>query len=63
MLPSLPRVYLLLGFAGGYALVMLFNPVRQALRDGFRCIGRFKRAWVTFLGARVCLFHFSVSRI
>src|SRR4051812_574533 len=60
MLPSLPRVYLLLGFAGGYALVMLFNPVRQALRDGFRCIGRFKRVWVTFLvlGFAYAVFQF-----
>src|SRR4051794_26344562 len=60
MLSSLPRVYLLLGFAGGYALVMLFNPVRQALRDGFRCIGRFKRVWVTFvvLGLAYAVFQF-----
>jgi hypothetical protein len=60
MLPSLPRVYLLLGFAAGYALVMLFNPVRQALRDGFRCLGRFKRIWVTFLvlGLAYTVFQF-----
>jgi hypothetical protein len=60
MLPSLPRVYLLLGFFGGYLLVMLFNPVRQALRDGFRCIGRFPRVWVTFvvLGFAYAIFQF-----
>lgn len=60
MLLSLPRVYLLLGFGGGYALVMLFNPVRQALRDGFRCIMRFKRIWLTFgvLGLAYSFFQF-----
>jgi hypothetical protein len=56
MLPSLPRVYPLVGFCSGYLMVMLFNPVRQALRDGFRCITRFKRVWVTFV-----LFGFAYS--
>jgi hypothetical protein len=28
---------------------MLFNPVRLALRDGVRCIMRYKRVWVTFV--------------
>ena len=27
---------------------MLFNPVRRALLDGFRCIGRYPRVWLTF---------------
>lgn len=60
MLSSLPRVYALLGFGGGYLLVMFFNPVHQALRDGFRCIGRFKRVWVTFvvLGFAYSVFQF-----
>ena len=60
MLSSLPRVYLLLGFAGGYGLVMFFNPVRQPLRDGFRCIMRFKRIWVAFvvLGFAYSVFQF-----
>lgn len=60
MLTSLPRVYPLLGFLGGYGLVMFFNPVRQALRDGFRCITRFKRVWVTFvvLGFAYSIFQF-----
>jgi len=41
-------------------LVMLFNPVRQALGDGFRCIGRYKRIWLTFalLGFAYFLFQF-----
>ena len=60
MLSSLPRVYPLLGFSAGYVLVMFFNPVRQALRDGFRCIMRFKRVWLTFviLGLAYSVFQF-----
>jgi hypothetical protein len=60
MLSSLPRVYPLVGFFSGYALVMLFNPVRVALRDGFRCIVRYPRVWVTFvlLGFAYFLFQF-----
>ncbi|MDB6146670.1 MAG: hypothetical protein JWO45_334 [Spartobacteria bacterium] len=56
MVSSLPRVYPLLGLFSGYALVMLFNPVRLALRDGFRCLMRFPRIWVTFV-----LFGFAYS--
>jgi hypothetical protein len=58
---NLPRVYPLLGLCGGYAIVMLFNPVRLALRDGFRCITRFKRIWVTFtlLGFAYAVFQFA----
>jgi hypothetical protein len=61
MLSSLPRVYPLLGLCGGYAIVMLFNPVRQALRDGFRCITRFTRVWMTFvlLGLAYSFFQFA----
>ena len=61
MLSSLPRVYPLLGVCGGYAIVMLFNPVREALRDGFRCIARFKRIWLTFvlLGFAYSVFQFA----
>lgn len=61
MLSDLPRVYPLLGFCSGYTLVMLFNPVRQALRDGLRCIMRFKRVWVTFvvLGLAYSVFQFA----
>src|SRR5439155_6695001 len=60
MLSSLPRVYPLLGLCSGYVLVMLFNPVHQALGDGFRCIGRDKRIWLTFdlLGFGYFLFQF-----
>ncbi|MBA2431604.1 MAG: hypothetical protein H0V56_05750, partial [Chthoniobacterales bacterium] len=55
--PFLP----LLGLVVGYVLVMLFNPVRLALRDGFRCITRFKRIWLTFvlLGFAYSIFQFA----
>ena len=61
MSPNIPRVYPLLGLCGGYALVMFFNPVRQVLGDGFRCIARFKRSWVTFalLGFGYFVFQFA----
>jgi hypothetical protein len=42
--PVLP----LLGLLAGYVLVMVANPVRLALRDGFRCIARYERVWLTF---------------
>jgi len=60
MLSSLPRVYPVLGLCGGYALVMFFNPVRHALGDGFRCIGRYKRIWISFalLGFGYFVFQF-----
>src|SRR6202030_94491 len=46
---------------GGYAIVMLSNPVHEALRDGFRCIARFKRIWLTFvlLGFAYSVFQFA----
>jgi hypothetical protein len=61
MLSSVPRVYPLLGLCSGYAIVMLFNPIRLALRDGFRCITRFKRIWLTFtlLGGAYSIFQFA----
>jgi hypothetical protein len=61
MLISLSRVYALVGFCGGYIIVMLFNPVRLALRDGFRCIARFNRVWLTFvvLGFAYAVFQFA----
>src|SRR5215468_4319173 len=56
----LPRVYPLLGLCGGYAIVMIFSPVRHALGDGFRCIRRYKRIWITFalLGFGYFFFQF-----
>jgi len=43
-----PFLYPLLGMLAGYLLVLFANPVRIALRDGFRCLLRFKRLWLTF---------------
>lgn len=61
MLVSLPRVYALVGLSGGYVIVMLFNPVRLALRDGLRCITRFSRVWIVFvvLGLAYAIFQFA----
>src|ERR1700719_897349 len=57
----MPRLYPVLGFLSGYIIVLLFNPVRLALRDGFRCLLRYKRIWVTFvvLGFAYFVFQFS----
>ena len=61
MLSSVSRVYPLIGLLGGYALVMWSNPIRLPLRDGFRCLGRFKRVWLTFalLGFGYFVFQFA----
>ncbi|MFZ0915555.1 MAG: hypothetical protein WAN04_01570 [Candidatus Udaeobacter sp.] len=60
MWQNVPPFYPLLGLFGGYALVMFFNPVRRALGDGFRCVGRYKRIWITFalLGFGYFVFQF-----
>ncbi len=60
MLSTASRVYPLIGLCSGYAIVMLSNPVRLALRDGLRCILRFKRVWLTFvlLGFAYFIFQF-----
>jgi hypothetical protein len=61
MLASVAPIYPLLGMGGGYLLVMFFNPIRLALRDGLRCITRFKRIWLMFalLGAAYSIFQFA----
>lgn len=58
---DMPRLYPLLGFLCGYVIVLLFNPVRLALRDGFRCLLRYRRVWLTFvvLGFAYFVFQFS----
>src|SRR5215471_5282837 len=55
-----PSVYGWLGLCGGYALVMLFTPVRRALGDGLRCVRRYQRIWITFaiLGFGYFVFQF-----
>src|SRR5437870_6876988 len=61
MFTGLSRVYPLLGLLSGYVIVLLFNPLRLALRDGFRCLLRYKRVWLTFvlLGFAYFVFQFS----
>ena len=58
---SIPRIYPLLGLCAGYLIVLFFNPIRLALRDGLRCILRFKRIWLTFvlLGFGYSVFQFA----
>src|SRR4030095_10940125 len=55
-----PGIYGWLGLCGGYALVMLFAPVRRALVDGLHCLRRYQRIWVTFavLGFGYFVFQF-----
>ena len=43
-----PWLLPILGLVVGYGLVMMANPVRVALRDGFRAVLRFKRLWLVF---------------
>src|SRR6202011_2773212 len=61
MFTGLSRVYPLIGLLSGYVIVLLFNPVRVSLRDGFRCLLRYKRVWLTFvlLGFAYFVFQFS----
>jgi hypothetical protein len=47
-----------LDFSVGYAILMTFNPVRSALGDGFRCIRRYKRIWISFALLRFGYFLF-----
>ena len=55
-----PSVYGWLGVFAGYALVMLFAPVRRVLGDGLHCLGRYQRIWITFavLGFGYFVFQF-----
>ena len=57
---AVPGVYAWLGLCGGYALVMVFAPVRRALVDGLHCLGRYHRIWITFavLGFGYFVFQF-----
>ena len=54
------HLYPLAGIVLGYGLVIWFNPVRVALRDGLRCVARFERVWLTFalLGFGYSVFQF-----
>ena len=61
MWQNAPPLYPLLGLSSGYVLVMVFNPARLALRNGLRCLGRFRRVWLTFvvLGFAYAVFQFA----
>jgi hypothetical protein len=61
MFTGLSRVYPLIGFLVGYAILLFFNPVRLALRDGFRCLLRYKRVWLTFVLLGFAYFVFQIS--
>jgi hypothetical protein len=61
MWPPALRLYPFLGLAAGYALLMFFNPVQFALRDGLRCLGRFKRIWLVFAGLGFAYFIFQFA--
>src|ERR1700759_1795746 len=56
-----PFLLPLFGMLGGYLLVMLTNPVRVALRDGFRCVLRFKRLWLVFALLALAYWLFQVA--
>ncbi|HUE40379.1 MAG TPA: hypothetical protein VMO75_00475 [Chthoniobacterales bacterium] len=55
------RLYPVLGFVIGYIILLLFNPVRLALRDGFRCLLRYKRIGLTFVALGFAYFVFQFS--
>ncbi|HWY39699.1 MAG TPA: hypothetical protein VNX27_02785 [Chthoniobacterales bacterium] len=61
MSPQTLRLYPILGFLCGYVILLLFNPVRLALRDGFRCLLRYKRIWLTFVALGFAYFVFQFS--
>lgn len=54
--------WLLAGAIVGYALLMLSNPVRLALRDGWCAIHRYRILWLTFgaFGFANALFHLAL---
>lgn len=59
--PNMQRLYPVIGFFAGYIILLLFNPVRLALRDGFRCLLRYKRIWLTFVALGFAYFVFQFS--
>ena len=60
-IPSAQFPWLVCGALGGYLLLMLTNPVRASLRDGFRCIRRYSALWITLgvFGFAGALFQFA----
>jgi hypothetical protein len=58
---NLPALLPIVGLIIAYAAVMLLNPIRLSLRDGSRCVARFKRIPLTFilLGFAYSVFQFA----
>ncbi len=56
------RFWFFLGGAiGGYFLLMFTNPVHTSLRDGFRCIRRYKKIWTILALFGFCYAFFQVA--
>ncbi len=51
-----------LGMVVGYLILLFANPVRVSLRDGLRCVFRFKRLWLVFAlcALAYAIFQFAV---
>ncbi len=59
---DLRRVILLgAGAVAGYAAVMAVNPARPSLRDGLRCLLRYKQIWALPVVFSLCYSAFTVS--
>jgi len=52
--PPLRFWLLLAGMAVGYTVLMKANPIREALRDGARCLRRYPALWITLAVLGVC---------
>ncbi|MEY2547110.1 MAG: hypothetical protein QOG48_2227 [Verrucomicrobiota bacterium] len=59
--PNVPRAWPFAGLCSGYLLLMFFNPVRVALRDGLRCLARYPRVWLTFVVLGLCYSAFQFA--
>jgi len=61
-LPSLPLPGMIVGALFGYFLVLLTNPVRANLRDGWRCVQRYSALWLVLgaLGFAYALFQLAL---
>jgi hypothetical protein len=60
------RLWMLIGGAIiGYIVLMLANPIRASLRDGFRCLHRYPALWLTLavFGVNYALFKLSTRFI
>ena len=59
MNPDLRFWLLVAGALAGYGVLMYANPIREQLRDGFRCLRRYPSLWVILavFGVSYALFH------